>query len=243
VKLFNIVATEAEMKNLFSIAVLAVTLITSAEAAVVVAPVELAPGTTVSALPNGFSSGDGVSATKPYDVTEQFSFDGLSGSVRARVLDYADRPSTNHPGLYFDYEISLTAGSVSAFTLTGYLSFDTSVKLCGIAGCGGSGANGVDATSASRSADGSQITFTFDSPLTAGQHSANLQLFTSALYFIDPPAFFTDASGNTFTVETIAPSISAVPEPSTWAMMMLGFTGVGFMAYRRRHDQSYALEA
>ena len=26
----------------------------------------------------------------------------------------------------------------------------------------------------------------------------------------------------------------AVPEPSTWAMMILGFAGVGFMAYRRR---------
>jgi hypothetical protein len=27
---------------------------------------------------------------------------------------------------------------------------------------------------------------------------------------------------------------SAVPEPSTWAMMLLGFAGVGFMAYRRK---------
>jgi hypothetical protein len=28
---------------------------------------------------------------------------------------------------------------------------------------------------------------------------------------------------------------TAVPEPSTWAMMILGFLGVGFMAYRRRN--------
>jgi hypothetical protein len=27
---------------------------------------------------------------------------------------------------------------------------------------------------------------------------------------------------------------SAVPEPSTWAMMVLGFAGIGFMAYRRK---------
>jgi hypothetical protein len=27
---------------------------------------------------------------------------------------------------------------------------------------------------------------------------------------------------------------AAVPEPSTWAMMILGFLGVGFMAYRRK---------
>ena len=29
-------------------------------------------------------------------------------------------------------------------------------------------------------------------------------------------------------------SIAAVPEPSTWAMMILGFAGIGFLAYRRR---------
>jgi PEP-CTERM motif len=29
-------------------------------------------------------------------------------------------------------------------------------------------------------------------------------------------------------------SISAVPEPSTWAMLLLGFAGIGFMAYRRK---------
>jgi PEP-CTERM motif len=29
-------------------------------------------------------------------------------------------------------------------------------------------------------------------------------------------------------------AIDAVPEPSTWAMMILGFAGLGFMAYRRK---------
>jgi ABC-type amino acid transport substrate-binding protein len=29
--------------------------------------------------------------------------------------------------------------------------------------------------------------------------------------------------------------VAAVPEPSTWAMMMLGFAGVGLIAYRRRN--------
>jgi hypothetical protein len=31
-----------------------------------------------------------------------------------------------------------------------------------------------------------------------------------------------------------AVSIAAIPEPSTWAMMLLGFVGLGFLAYRRR---------
>jgi len=38
------------------------------------------------------------------------------------------------------------------------------------------------------------------------------------------------------------PAVGAVPEPSTWAMMILGFAGVGYMAYRRR-EQSTALTA
>jgi hypothetical protein len=30
-------------------------------------------------------------------------------------------------------------------------------------------------------------------------------------------------------------NVSAVPESSTWAMMILGFAGVGFAAYRRKN--------
>jgi hypothetical protein len=29
-------------------------------------------------------------------------------------------------------------------------------------------------------------------------------------------------------------NVGVVPEPSTWAMLILGFAGVGFMAYRRK---------
>jgi PEP-CTERM motif len=28
--------------------------------------------------------------------------------------------------------------------------------------------------------------------------------------------------------------LAAVPEPSTWAMLIIGFAGIGFMAYRRK---------
>lgn len=33
---------------------------------------------------------------------------------------------------------------------------------------------------------------------------------------------------------TATAAVAAVPEPSTWAMLLLGFAGVGLMAYRRR---------
>lgn len=47
---------------------------------------------------------------------------------------------------------------------------------------------------------------------------------------------FTDLSGGNNNVGNLLDNVtvSAVPEPSTWAMMILGFMGVGFMAYRRK---------
>jgi hypothetical protein len=35
--------------------------------------------------------------------------------------------------------------------------------------------------------------------------------------------------------------VGAVPEPSSWAMMILGFMGVGFMAYRRKSQASFRI--
>jgi hypothetical protein len=34
-------------------------------------------------------------------------------------------------------------------------------------------------------------------------------------------------------------TITAVPEPSTWTMMILGFAGIGFMAYRRKSGSGF----
>jgi PEP-CTERM motif len=36
---------------------------------------------------------------------------------------------------------------------------------------------------------------------------------------------------------------AAVPEPSTWAMMILGFMGIGFMAYRKNSHTKMAFNA
>jgi hypothetical protein len=51
--------------------------------------------------------------------------------------------------------------------------------------------------------------------------------------FNGPSGLYADNSGS-FTVQ-----ISAVPEASTWAMMILGFCGVGFMAYRSKNNHSF----
>ena len=43
------------------------------------------------------------------------------------------------------------------------------------------------------------------------------------------------SSGNSFEVDNFAGSMGAVPEPATWAMMIMGFGAVGAMIRRRRH--------
>jgi hypothetical protein len=50
-----------------------------------------------------------------------------------------------------------------------------------------------------------------------------------------PYSYVTDYG--TFSTTVVA----GVPEPSTWAMMILGFCGLGFMAYRRKSNNGAAL--
>lgn len=59
-------------------------------------------------------------------------------------------------------------------------------------------------------------------------------LGTTYVYSFDVP-FFAGNPDGFFVSVTNATIAGAVPEPSTWAMMILGFCGVGFMAYRRKN--------
>jgi hypothetical protein len=50
---------------------------------------------------------------------------------------------------------------------------------------------------------------------------------------IDIATYLRPITGGSFDPILTSDSISGVPEPSTWAMMILGFLGLGFLAYRR----------
>jgi hypothetical protein len=52
----------------------------------------------------------------------------------------------------------------------------------------------------------------------------------SGIYTFDLKLF----SANDQLLGDVSIQVNAVPEPSTWAMLILGFAGVGFMAYRRK---------
>ena len=45
---------------------------------------------------------------------------------------------------------------------------------------------------------------------------------------------------NAFEFDNVA---AAVPEPSTWAMIILGFLGLGYLAYRRKSSMAVAAAA
>jgi PEP-CTERM motif len=53
------------------------------------------------------------------------------------------------------------------------------------------------------------------------------------------------SSQNSFEFDNVSAPVlnrvGGVPEPSTWAMMVLGFAGVGFMAYGRKKKHSFRL--
>ena len=59
-----------------------------------------------------------------------------------------------------------------------------------------------------------------------------------SIFFGAPPASdvvleLVNADGQTYQVNLGEPAVVSAPEPSTWAMMLIGFAGLGFVGYRR----------
>jgi hypothetical protein len=73
---------------------------------------------------------------------------------------------------------------------------------------------------------GTQLTF------TAPSNATRLYLGVIDAYgFQGLTGYYNDNNGSFSVDENLS---SAVPEPATWAMMLLGFASLGFMAYRRK---------
>jgi hypothetical protein len=84
-----------------------------------------------------------------------------------------------------------------------------------------------------------QFTIALDGTSFTASGSANAYVFFGAV--TDTP--FTSVTISTSELGALdnlefgnAVTVAAVPETSTWAMMILGFAGVGFMAYRRKQN-------
>jgi PEP-CTERM motif len=80
-----------------------------------------------------------------------------------------------------------------------------------------------------------------DGSVTISLSSGATQYFDNNLYALT----VTDPSGvkvyNDSDGLNLNGVVTAVPEPSTWAMMTLGFFGVGFLAYRRQKKMNFRI--
>jgi hypothetical protein len=128
----------------------------------------------------------------------------------------------------FNYESTTGAATNFQYTLNGTT---FSANLSGLEFFPGSVGGGFDVNFANGDAlsflnylGGSALDFT--SGITPGAFATNV-------------AIFDDINGNSVGSANLV--VAAVPEASTWAMMLLGFFGVGFMAYRNRAKSALRL--
>jgi hypothetical protein len=69
---------------------------------------------------------------------------------------------------------------------------------------------------------------------TIYQVSLQVEATNGGSAYIDPTFTIDPAYASNYSLTFSAGIASGVPEQSTWAMMILGFAGIGFMAYRRK---------
>jgi|APIni6443716594_1056825.scaffolds.fasta_scaffold479891_1 PEP-CTERM motif len=78
--------------------------------------------------------------------------------------------------------------------------------------------------------DGTGVTF-----FTAGSNGQNKVTFfnqsSNGIYRVN-----TQFPGSSEFVNASSAMVAGVPEPSTWAMMILGFLALGFLAYRKKQN-------
>ncbi len=163
--------------------------------------------------------------TSPTDVSTRYAAlgvtfshpDGPSGAVallaptNVFVAFVAHQPTTDAGDLRLSFSVPVT-----------FATFDFSPFFSGPSGLD------VQAFDASNSLIG---TFSFaQGPTTATISTASNidHLLLAAHPDTAPQEFYT------FTIDNLSFGVSAVPESSTWAMMIAGFAGMGFVAYRRR---------
>jgi hypothetical protein len=202
-------------------------------------PAPLDRGGTVAPIPDGYSGTDFLINPPPF-FSIPFDFEGgPSGTLGIFVDQYVPVVDPAHPfgsDYHFGFEITLSSGEVSSFSVDGYAPFEVAVKQCSLPMCGDPNArNGLQATEVSRTTDGDELTFSFAGLSGAGAHSAGLELFTNATSVADPQAIFEDSEGNLFSISVPGPIVS-VPETCTWVMLATGFAGIALLRRRARNE-------
>jgi hypothetical protein len=161
-----------------------------------------------------------------------YEVNNISGTTSPIVTDSINGASFNATTTGGTLAVFITASGLTAPTLGFFSSFTNQVLSAGFTVqelTFFNSDNSIFGTSTalgsqSFSSIGSNVQF---SPLTSG----------SGPYSITEE-YIISATGSGAASSTI---VVSVPEASTWAMMILGFLGVGFTAYRRKTKPSFRL--
>jgi hypothetical protein len=166
--------------------------------------------------------------------TEPFSSDlGPAGTLTEYVVTDSQVNPFGYHGLVFAFKLSLSSGDVARISLPGYGGYDTAVKSCNNVVCVEGPGNPPD--TATRSANGDVVSFLFGTPLTGD--SSGFVIYTNAVGYKDPMgAQIIDAAGDISFAPTYLPS--GTPEPAVWAMMLVGFGGMGLAMRAGRRSRA-----
>ncbi len=157
-------------------------------------------------------TGSGSVVGGEIDNNEKITFTSISGQHLLTSFEVAFLFPTGFQGDTVN-EIALLGLTGPSSTITLTPSSTTTATLSGASGT-------VTNESIANNTGAGEWLVTLTTPL----------LFTNLVF--QPGDGGTTAAQGDFAFVSL--TVSAVPEPSTWAMMILGFFGVGFMAYRRK---------
>jgi hypothetical protein len=171
-------------------------------------------------------------------------------TVQAETITYTETATISGAlnGVFFFNDLLTLTGTADPanITISSGVFFNQLSLSFSVAGVGGgtfTDTTSVVANPGSTRAGFSDITadslifFTTDNPAFS-----SFDLSTSIGPITGSPVFNVTLQGTTvgpLLIEssgdaTFTAVASGVPEPSTWAMLLLGFAGIGFMAYRRK---------
>jgi hypothetical protein len=153
-----------------------------------------------------FYGGNGINTSATSETLGLFDY---TGSINALIGN-----SQNNVGIYNDLGNGNSYGTAVVAANGPIQQFSVTLSQAAIA----------DLNAAAHSQSDSRLVIG-GSLLSVSGPFANEQLFA----IFGPQAALAPAAF--LTLET---SVAAVPEPATWAMMIVGFAGVGFVAYRRK---------
>lgn len=168
-----------------------------------------------------------------YDITFNFNDANLTDVVGHLAIN---SPPATFPGTFTG---AILGSMIDTFTVTfqnpATLPNPTQTLNCSGSGCfntaGFGGFTGL-------SFDSSGALIAIGAAINVGGNNANdairLLIGNSSLTNTGTNFQFDPLGGGSGNAQAGITISAAVPEPSTWAMMLLGFFGVGFMAYRRR---------